>query len=101
MIRTLLDSSLPAPVQQFGVRIGPRSYRLDGAYPPYLVCIEYEGFDFHTSLTAFDNRYERDRDLRFARWMIVYVTRRTSGPPSPPEQVTLHRTESGQPSLAR
>lgn len=80
MIRTLLDSGLPAPVQQFGVRIGHRTYRLDGAYPPYLVCIEYEGFDFHTSLTAFDHRYERDRDLRLARWLIVYVTRRTSGP---------------------
>jgi hypothetical protein len=80
MIRTLTDSGLPAPVQQHRVRIGNRTFRLDGAYPRHLVCIEYEGFDFHTSRTAFDDRYERDRLLRIAGWLIVYVTRRTSGP---------------------
>ena len=80
MIRTLTDSGLPAPVQQHRVRIGNRTFRLDGAYPPYLVGLEFEGFDFHSSRTAFDDRYERDRALRIAGWLIVYVTHRTSGP---------------------
>ena len=38
------------------------------------------GFDFHSSRTAFDDRYERDRALRIAGWLIVYVTHRTSRP---------------------
>lgn len=80
MVRTLRDSGLPPPVQQHRVHVGGRTYRLDAAYPEYLVGLEYEGFEFHTSRTAFDDRYERDRALRVAGWLVVYVTRRTTGP---------------------
>ena len=81
MVRTLaalVDAGLPAPVPQHRVRTRTRTYRLDGAYPEYLVGVEYEGFEFHTSRTAFDDRYQRDRDLRIAGWLILYVTARTS-----------------------
>jgi hypothetical protein len=78
MVRTLVASGLPVPVQQHRVRVGGRTYRLDAAFPEYLVGLEYEGFDFHTSRTAFDDRYERDRALRVAGWLVVYVTGRTS-----------------------
>jgi hypothetical protein len=78
IVRVLVGAGLPRPVQQHRVRIDGRTYRLDGAYPEYQVGIEYEGFEFHTSRTAFDDRYERDRLLKRARWSIVYVTSRTS-----------------------
>lgn len=78
MVRTLLSAGLPRPVQQHTVRVDGKTYRLDGAYPSYRVGLEYEGFDFHTGRTAFDDRYERDRLLKRARWLIVYVTSRTS-----------------------
>ena len=78
MIRAVIAAGLPRPVQQHRIRLGGRSYRLDGAYPEYRVALEYEGFDFHTSRTAFDDRYERDRALRLADWLVVYVTNRTS-----------------------
>ncbi|MBM3661127.1 MAG: hypothetical protein FJW95_16715 [Actinobacteria bacterium] len=77
MVRVLLRAGLPRPVQQHRVRIGGRTFRLDAAYPRHRVALEYEGFDFHTSRTAFDDRYERDRLLKTADWIVVYVTSRT------------------------
>ena len=78
MIRVLAAAGLPRPVQQHRVRVEGRTYRLDGAYPAYKVGIEYEGFDYHISRTAFDDRYERDRNLKRAEWHVVYVTSRTA-----------------------
>jgi hypothetical protein len=78
MVRALVAAGLPRPVQQHRVGTAERTYRLDAAYPEYRVGLEYEGFEFHTSRTAFDDRYERDRALRVAGWLLVYVTRRTS-----------------------
>ena len=78
MIRVLVAAGLPKPVQQHRVRIERRTYKLDGAYPPYKVGIEYEGFDYHVGRTAFDDRYERDRLLKNDGWHIVYVTSRTA-----------------------
>lgn len=78
VLETLAAAGLPRPVPQYRVRVDGRTYRLDGAIPPYRVGIEYEGFDFHITRTAFDDRYERDRLLKVARWLIVYVTSRTT-----------------------
>jgi len=80
MLQVLVAAGLPAPVPQHRVRTGRRTYRVDAAYPDYRIAIEYEGFDFHTQRTAFDDRYERDRALRTARWLVVYVTNRTTEP---------------------
>ena len=55
-----------------------KTYKLDGAFPAYKVGVEYQGFDYHIGRTAFDQRYERDRLLKRARWHIVYVTSRTA-----------------------
>jgi hypothetical protein len=78
MVRTLARAGFPRPVQQHTVRVDGRTFRLDGAFPPFRVGLEFEGFDFHTGRTAFDDRYERDRLLKRARWHIVYVTSRTT-----------------------
>lgn len=78
MIRVLAAAGLPGLVPQHRVRVDGKTYRLDAAIVPYRVGFEYEGFDFHTGRTAFDDRYERDRLLKRARWLIVYVTSRTT-----------------------
>jgi hypothetical protein len=78
MVRVLVAAGLPRPVQQHVVRVDGRTYRLDVAYPPYRVGLEYEGFDYHIGRTAFDARYERDRLLKHDGWYIVYVTSRTT-----------------------
>ncbi len=78
MVRVLIGAGLPAPVQQHRVRIEGRTFRIDAAYPDQLVALEYEGFEFHTGRTAFDDRYERDRLLRTSGWLLVYVTSRTT-----------------------
>jgi len=78
MVQAIVAAGLPTPAQQHRVQVDGRTYRLDAAIVPYRVGFEYEGFEFHTSRTAFDHRYERDRLLKRARWLIVYVTARTS-----------------------
>ena len=76
VMRVLIAAGLPKPIQQHRVRLDGHTYRLDGAYPRYKVGIEYEGFDYHVSRSAFDDRYERDRLLKHDGWHIVYVTSR-------------------------
>lgn len=78
MVRVLTTAGLPRPVQQHRVQVAERTYRLDAAYPEHRVGFEYEGFEFHTGRSAFDDRYERDRLLKTAGWLIVYVTSRTT-----------------------
>jgi len=78
MIHAVVAAGLPTPVQQYRIELNGKAYRLDGAFPAYRVGLEYEGFDFHISRTAFDHRYERDRAFRLAGWLLVYVTSRTT-----------------------
>lgn len=78
MVRVLTAAGLEGLVPQHRVRVDGKTYRLDAAIVPYRVGFEYEGFDFHTGRTAFDDRYERDRMLKRARWLVVYVTSRTT-----------------------
>lgn len=78
VVRVLVAAGLPRPVQQHRVQVDGRTFRLDAAFPEYRVGIEYEGFEFHVGRSAFDDRYERDRLLKRARWLIVYVTSRTT-----------------------
>jgi len=92
LTRVLVGAGLPRPTQQHRVRIEGHTYKLDGAYPRYKVGIEYEGFDYHISRTAFDQRYERDRLLKRAHWWIVYVTSRTADARFASD--TLHALES-------
>jgi len=103
MVRTLVAAGFPPPVQQHRVRIGRRTFRIDAAYPDQQVALEYEGFDFHTGRTAFDDRYERDRLLRTSGWLLVYVTSRTTDAQLVPssEHVTRSPVFRGPASHAR
>jgi hypothetical protein len=78
MIRVLRHAGLRDLVQQHAVRLNGMTYRLDGAFIDYKVALEYEGFEFHRSRTAFDVRYTRDRALKHDDWWVVYVTSRTT-----------------------
>jgi hypothetical protein len=78
VLRTLVTAGLPAPVQQHPVTVGTRSFRLDLAYPPAMVAIEFDGWDAHGTFEAFHGDRERSRLLVAAGWRLVHVTARTT-----------------------
>jgi very-short-patch-repair endonuclease len=59
ILRWLREAGLPEPVQQHGVD----GYRVDLAYPDLGVLIEYDGFDPHTTRTAYDDDRRRQNAL--------------------------------------
>ena len=61
--RLLVRAGLPAPVQQHRVRIGGRTLRIDLAYPRAGIAIEYDGWAFHSTRSAFDRDRARANDL--------------------------------------
>jgi very-short-patch-repair endonuclease len=65
-------------VQQHPVTVGTRSFRLDLAYPPAMVAIEFDGWDAHGTFEAFHGDRERSRLLVAAGWQLVHVTARTT-----------------------
>ena len=76
--RVLVAAGLPAPVQQHPVTVAGEHFRLDLAYPDRLLAIEYDGWDFHRSRSAFDRDRRRDRLLQLAGWTVLRFTSRTS-----------------------
>jgi hypothetical protein len=77
VLRVIAEASLPAPVQQHPVSVNGERFRLDFAYPDEMVAIEYDGWDWHSSRTAFDRDRRRDRLLQLAGWTVLRVTSRT------------------------
>jgi hypothetical protein len=78
VLRLLVGAGLPVPVQQYGVRIGGRTFRLDLGYPDLKLAIELDGWDFHRTRTAFDHDRDRANALVIAGWALVRFTSRTS-----------------------
>jgi hypothetical protein len=74
MVEALVRAGLPKPVQQHEVRIGGRRYRLDAAYPEFMVAMEYEGLDGHGQ--PFDVWRDRARlnDITAAGWDVRFAT---------------------------
>ncbi len=60
LVKLLVAAGLPRPVQQHELRANGRTIRIDLAYPELRIAIEYDGWDFHSSRSAFD----RDRAPR-------------------------------------
>jgi hypothetical protein len=67
LVRWLVAAGFPRPVQQ--ERVDP--YRIDLAYPDRGICIEYDGFDAHTTRTAFDHDRRRGNALALRPATIV------------------------------
>ena len=61
----IIDAGLPLPEPQYTVREhGRQIYRLDLAYPDQLVCVEYDGREFHESAAS------REHDRRRRAWLM-------------------------------
>jgi len=72
----IVDAGLPLPeLQHVVIRDGYRSYRLDLAYPRHLVCVEYDGVEFHAGELAMAADGERRSWLRAQGWTILVLTR--------------------------
>jgi hypothetical protein len=78
LLRLIVSSDLPEPTQQHRVGVAGERFRLDFAYPEQKVAIEYDGWDWHSSRSAFDRDRRRDRLLQLAGWTVLRFTSRTS-----------------------
>jgi hypothetical protein len=64
--------ALPAPVQQYGVRLGNgRTVRLDAAWPELHVAVELDGAAFHGSREARERDLRRDTALATLGWVVL------------------------------
>jgi hypothetical protein len=78
LVRLLVDAGLPHPVQQHAVRLGRRTIRIDLAYPDASVAIEYDGWEFHSTRTAFDGDRARANELVLLGWNLLRFTSASS-----------------------
>ena len=76
--RLLVSAGLPKPIQQYSVRVGGRTLRIDLAYPSAMVAIEYDGWDFHSTRTAFDTDRARANELELLGFTVLRFTSRSS-----------------------
>ncbi|MDG4762822.1 DUF559 domain-containing protein [Solwaraspora sp. WMMD406] len=75
-LRLLLhDAGLPRPVPQFEIRTAQRYFvaRVDFAYPPWRIAIEYEG-DHHRERSVFRRDVRRYNALRAEGWLVLRFT---------------------------
>jgi very-short-patch-repair endonuclease len=78
LARLLVREGLPRPVQQHQVRLGSRTVRIDLAYPDARVAIEYDGWEFHSTRSAFDADRARANDLVLLGWDVLRFTSASS-----------------------
>jgi Arc/MetJ family transcription regulator len=70
----LVEGGLPAPVRQHEVTVRGATFRLDLAYPEWLVAVEFDGWAWHRSRRSFDHDRARLTELSLAGWLVVTVT---------------------------
>jgi very-short-patch-repair endonuclease len=68
----------PLPRQQYRVKAGGKTYRLDFAWPETKHYIEFDGFDVHGSVSAFHADRSRLNALVRLGWRPLHATSRTS-----------------------
>jgi very-short-patch-repair endonuclease len=78
VLRALVAAGFLAPVQQHRVRLGKRTFRIDLAYPLAKLAIELDGWEFHSSRTAFDDDRARANALVAAGWTVLRFTSRST-----------------------
>lgn len=78
VLRALVAAGLVVPVQQHRVRLGKRTFRIDLAYPVAKLAIELDGWEFHSSRTAFDDDRARANALVAAGWTLLRFTSRST-----------------------
>jgi very-short-patch-repair endonuclease len=78
VLRALVAAGLPVPVQQYRVRLGGRTYRIDLAYVPEKIAIEPDGWDSHRTRSAFDADRVRANALVLDGWTLLRFTSRST-----------------------
>ncbi len=68
------EAGVPLPVQQQRVKVGPKTYRPDFAWPEAKVFAEYYGLAFHTGPAAVAADSERLTALSSAGWLPLVFT---------------------------
>jgi very-short-patch-repair endonuclease len=74
LMRLLVDAGLLEPVLQHRVVVDGDPYKIDLAYPHVKLAIEYDGFEFHNTRTAFDRDRERANRLTAIGWTFLRIT---------------------------
>lgn len=78
VLRALLAAGLPVLVQQYRVRLGGRTYKLDLADPPSKLAVELDGWEFHHTRSAFDDDRARANVLVANGWSVLRFTSRST-----------------------
>jgi hypothetical protein len=86
LLDVLVAAGLPAPVQQYRVRVNGKTYFLDYAYPDPRVFIEYYGDVWHGTPSAVAYDSERITDMCGLRWQPLIFTAAT------PDRVVVEKT---------
>jgi len=76
MATLLRDAGLPKPEHEYTVidEHGGFVAAVDFAYPDKRLAIEVDGYEFHSSPTAFKTRNQRDRLLADALWLVLHYS---------------------------
>jgi very-short-patch-repair endonuclease len=76
-VSALIHRGLPAPRQQYGVRLDGRKFLLDLAYPDEMVAIEADSWEHHGPVrSAFDHDRSRANALVAHGWAVLHFTSR-------------------------
>lgn len=70
----LRDFSLPMPIPQLPVPLGPVAVHVDFAYPDAKLAVECDGFAWHADREAFERDRERDIELQARGWTVLRFT---------------------------
>ncbi|MEA2715838.1 MAG: hypothetical protein QOI99_155 [Actinomycetota bacterium] len=92
--RLLAAAGLGDPVPQHQVVVGGTVYLLDWAYPDDRIGIEYNGWEFHRSRSAFDHDAARASALTAAGWRLLTVTSATTS------RALVHNVRALRPAAA-
>ena len=68
------ENDLREPVKQYLVKINGRNFRLDFAYPDRKICIEADGFAYHSTKEQLLYDQRRQNALILDGWTIIRVT---------------------------
>lgn len=74
VVRLLRQAELPRPQRQHEVVVGGRLRYLDFAWPERRVALEVDGYQWHSSRSAWERDRGRLRELRRAGWTVVTAT---------------------------
>jgi hypothetical protein len=70
----IVEDGLPVPVRQHLVIVAGVPRRLDLAYPPWKIALEFQSWEYHRQRSRLDRDSERTTELALAGWLVLLVT---------------------------